>query len=595
MKTVTTIVLGTLLGVFSPSLFAKDVEKTVNESTILYKLKKNVKASELKKLNALVNKNTIIEKKEIKGINVKVAKLKNIKGSEAAFSKALMETGAVEYALPDAIIKPQATFADDTDNQWHHNMINSSTAWDYTTGPSDLDTVKVCILDTGVDTDHPDLIDNILLPGYNAYFGEEGNIEDVWGHGTTTAGVIGAVGNNGIGVSGIAWNINILPVQISMGGFSSSASLSTMVNGLTWCADQGAKVANLSYDVAQYAVINDAAQYLRDKGGILFVAAGNSGTNYDLGTYPDYGSFVTVGATDQTDTKSSFSSYGAYVDVVAPGSSIYTTKIGGYTYATGSSYSSPMVAGLAALIYSLNPEFTPAQVESYIFHTAADLGTAGNDNMYGQGRIDAGSAIIHANDGYTWSNILPVAVASADKISGIAPLVVTFNGNDSIDEDGAIISYQWDFGDGSSANGSEYSHVYNNIGTYNVTLTVTDTDSEQSTSIPISIEVAPDLNALNAPSELSAVLEGNNIMLNWNNNTNYDVDFDIYRSKRIKGKYNFELIDTVTMNATAYTDRNIASGSYKYKVQTRVTYKGENFSSEFSDEVAIRVKKVTGK
>jgi len=494
MKPVTTIVISTLLGVFSPSLFANDAEKSVNESTIIYKLKKNVKASELKKLNALVNENTILKRKNIKGINAKVAKLKNIKGSEAAFSKALMETGAVEYAMPDVVVEPLETVPDDTANQWHHNMINSSTAWDYTTGPSDLDAVKVCLLDTGVDTDHPDLIDNILLPGYNAYLGEEGNIEDVWGHGTANAGVIGAVGNNGIGASGMAWNINILPVQINRGAESASTSLSTIVNGITWCADQGAKVVNLSYRVAKYAAIDDAAQYLRDRGGLLFVAAGNSGTNHSTSDYPDYQSFVTVGATDQADAKSSFSDYGPYVVVMAPGNSIYTTKIGGYSYTSGTSYSSPMVAGLAALIYSLNPEFTPAQVETYIFNTTADLGTAGDDDMHGHGRIDAGSAVAYAADGYTWTNIPPVAVASSDKTSGTLPLTVTFNGGNSIDEDGTITSYHWDFGDGNSASGSTVSHTYMSVGTYNTTLTVTDNDSEQSTSIPISIEVASDMN-----------------------------------------------------------------------------------------------------
>jgi len=592
MKFATTIVLGTLLGVSFSSLFACNIANDVCESTIIYKLKKNVKASELKKLNALVNKNTVIKEKEIKRINAKTAKIKNIKGLEAAFSKALMETGAVEYAMPDVIIKPQETVPDDSSNQWHHDMINTPTAWDLTIGPFDLDAVKVCVLDTGVDTDHPDLSENILFPGYNAYLGQEGNIEDVWGHGTNTAGVIGAVGNNGLGASGMAWNINMLPVQINMGAATSSTSLSTIVDGLTWCADQGAKVANLSYAVAKYAVINDAAQYLRDRGGLLVVAAGNSATNHSISDYPDYQSFITVGATDQADVKSSFSDYGPYVDVVAPGNSIYTTKIGGYSYTTGTSYSSPMVAGLAALIYSLNPDFTPAEVENYIFKTAADLGTTGDDDMHGHGRIDAGSAVVYANDGYTWSNIPPIALTSSDETSGTLPLTVTFYGGDSTDGDGTITSYYWDFGDGNSASSSTVSHTYISAGTYNVTLTVTDNDSEQNTSIPISIEVSPDLYALNAPSDLSSVLEGNNVVLNWNDNRNYNVDFDIYRAEKIKGKYNFELIDTVTMNSNTYTDANVAAGSYRYKIQAKVTYNGENFYSDFSNEVSIRVRKI---
>ena len=592
MKSVSAITLSVLLCITSSSLFA-DVNKTVRESTIIYKLKNNVKASELKKLNALVNKNTVFEEKAIKGIKAKVVKVKNIKGSEAIFCKKLRETGAVEYAIPDMVIKPNDTIPDDYIHPWHHEMINLPTAWDYTTGPSVLNAVKVCILDTGVDTDHPDLSENILFPGFNAYFAKEGNIEDAWGHGTATFGVIGAVGNNGIGTTGMAWRINIIPVQINMGALSSSASLSDMIVGLTWCADQGAKVVNLSYGVAQYAVINDAAQYLRDRGGLLFVAAGNAGINHSIIDYPDYKSFITVGATDQTDVKSILSDYGPYVDVMAPGSSIYTTSLGGsYFYGTGTSYSSPMAAGLAALIYSINPDFTPAEVERYIFNTAVDLGVVGNDDVYGYGRIDAGSAVIYATDGFIWPNILPVAVASSDKSVGAFPLTVTFNGEDSTDEDGTITSYSWDFGDSNTTSGSTVSHTYMNVGIYNVTLTVTDNSVAKSTSIPIVIDVTPDLNAINAPSDLSAVLEGSSVVLNWNDNTSYDVYFDIYRAEKIRGKYNFALIDTSTMKANTYTDTDVPIGSYQYKVQASVIYNDENFYSDFSNTTkTVRLKK----
>ena len=299
-------------------LFAGQSE-TVRESTIIYKLKEGATAAELKSFNGLVNRNTIIEEKEIKGLQIKVVKVKGIKGLEKAFSKQLMNTGAVKFAEPDALI-PHAVTPNDTDynSQWHHTTINSPLAWDQTTGAGGLYAVQVCVLDTGVDTDHPDLVENLVLPGYNAQLQVDGNVEDAHGHGTGTSGVVGAVGNNNVGVAGMAWDINIIPVQINISNDNSSAHISTMAVGIEWCADQGGKVANLSYGGAQYSTIDTAAQYLRNRGGLLFMSAGNDGTNNSIEAYPDYTSFVIVGATNSSDTKSSFSEYGPFIDLMAP-------------------------------------------------------------------------------------------------------------------------------------------------------------------------------------------------------------------------------------------------------------------------------------
>ncbi|MFC1844626.1 S8 family serine peptidase [Thermodesulfobacteriota bacterium] len=368
------------------SAFPGNTEK-IRESTIIYKLKENASPAEIKRFNALVNQSSIITKKELKGTKINVVKLKNIRGLEKAFSKKLKETGAVLFAEPDVSI-PHDSVPNDPDFylQWHHQVIGSTLAWDYEQGSA---SVKVCVLDTGVDTDHPDLVGNLVLPGYNSY-DHTTNVEAVLGHGTGTAGTIGAVGNNGIGVAGVAWDIGIVPVKINYDDVDSYAYYSDMVDGIEWCADQeGVKVANLSYGGAQYAGIAEAAQYLRDRGGLLFMSAGNDGTYNNINSYPDYSSFVAVGATDSDDSLSSFSEYGPFVDIVAPGRSIRTTYLdGGYTNYTGTSFSSPMAAGLASLIYSINPEFTPSEVENIIFNTAVDLGDAGEDDLYGHGRIN---------------------------------------------------------------------------------------------------------------------------------------------------------------------------------------------------------------
>jgi len=397
------LILLIVLNFVVPGMLLSKGHEKIRESTIIYKLKEDATPNQLKRFNALVNKKTIIAKKELKGIKLNVAVIKNIKGFEKAFSKKLMDTGAVKFAEPDVSIPPTAIPNDPGyDLQWHHTAIDSPTAWDNIIGPDNLDAVKVCVLDTGVDTDHPDLAGNLLLPGYNVPYAKDDNsttaddnVTDVHGHGTGVTGVIAAVGNNGEGVTGMAWNISVIPVKINYEEEEGYAYISDMADGIKWCADQNVSVANLSYGGAQYQTIDEAAQYLRDKGGLLFMSAGNDGND---SAFPDYTSFVVVGATAEDDNKSDFSNYGPFVDIVAPGEDILTTYLGEelYAYSSGTSFSSPMTAGLAALIYSVNPDFTPAEVENYIFSTAVDLGVEGDDNLTGHGRIDAGAAITAA-------------------------------------------------------------------------------------------------------------------------------------------------------------------------------------------------------
>ena len=580
----------TLVVMFNVIVFGvvfADTIKKVRESTVIYKLKDDATPAQLKKFNALLNKSNTITKKELKGSKVNVVKVKNIKGFEKEFSKKLLDTGAVKFAELDALISPDATPNDLHYNvQWHHTKINSPLAWDSIQGS---DIVKVCVLDTGVDSDHPDLLGNLLLPGYNAYLKVDGNIEDIYGHGSGTAGVIGAVGNNGIGVAGMTWNIKIIPVQINQGNISSSAYISDMAVGIEWCANQGAKVANLSYGGAQYATISEAAQYLRDRGGLLFMSAGNDGTNNSIEAYPDYSSFVVVGSTNLSDVKSDFSEYGPFIDVVAPGESIATTyNDGGYVYYTGTSFSSPMTAGLAALIYAINPDFTPAEVENCIFNTASDLGVVGDDDLYGHGRIDAGFAVTEALN-YLSPNNPPVAVATSNITGGTAPLNVTFDGSQSTDSDGDITSYIWSFGDGNQGSGVTTEHLYEEGGSFHSTLTVIDNRAAQATSTPIVIDVEPNINQIDTPTDLVAVVDEtlNSVTLNWVHNLVNTSSFEIYKAKKVRGKYTFSLLTTTQYAINSYIDTEVDANSYKYKIRA----KGLNpdIYSEYSNEVFVKV------
>ncbi|MEA3372415.1 MAG: PKD domain-containing protein [Campylobacterota bacterium] len=549
----------TAVGIIVPNTISAEKLEKIRESTIVYKLKEDATPEQLKRFNALVKKENIISKKEIKGIKIDVVKFKNIKGFEKAFSEELMATGAVKFALPDASVPHDAIPNDSLyDSQWHHTTINSPEAWDNITGPNDLTAVRVCVLDTGVDTDHPDLVGNLLLPGYNSYLEQDGNVEAILAHGTETIGLVGAVGDNGLGVAGMAWNIQIIPVKINYDDVDSYANYSDMVVGIEWCADQGVKVANLSYGGAHRPDIADAAQYLRDRGGLLFMSAGNDGTYNSIDNYPDYTSFVAVGATedppDNVDLLTDWSEYGPFVDIVAPGSQVYTTDMStdGYGAHSGTSFSSPITAGLAALIYSINPDFTPEQVENFIFNTAVDLGVTGDDDVYGHGRIDAGAAIMAAG-GF---NTLPVSEFIATPVSGVKPLEVSFDASGSYDSDGELVEYNWDFGDNSTGTGVTTSHIYQSNGDFTATLTVIDNEGASNSSTTL-IEVINE-----APTAiLEATPQTGPVPLNVNFNAaaSYDNDGEIVQ-------YNWLFGDGETATGAAATHIYQSSGAFTAKL-----------------------------
>ena len=182
----------------------------------------------------------------------------------------------------------------------------------------------VAVLDSGVDPNHPDL-QGQLVPGWNLY-DNNSNTSDVYGHGTKVAGVIAAASNNAIGVTSLAWNTRIMPVRISLP--NGSAYTSTIASGLTWAADHGARVANISYSISGQATVISAAQYLPGKGWLVCSSAGNDGSNLPTSSTD---AIITVSATDSGDNIASWSSYGDVIDVAAPGDGIWTTLNGGGT------------------------------------------------------------------------------------------------------------------------------------------------------------------------------------------------------------------------------------------------------------------------
>lgn len=333
--------------------------------------------------------------------------------AEQSVMAALAKNPKIDFAELDEAVELSATPNDPKfSSAWHLPKIQAPIAWD----SAKADGVVIAIIDTGVDANHPDLV-NQMLPGWNAV--DQGfDSTDINGHGTAVAGTAAAATNNATGVAGIAWNAQILPVRISNSS-DGYAYLSDIARGLDWAAKNGAKVANISYEVTGSSSVNTAAKLMRSNGGLVVVAGGNSGIDPGLADNPN---MISVSATDSADNKASWSNFGAYIDVAAPGVSILTTSRGGvYGNWSGTSFASPATAGVVALIMGANPSLTPDQVETVLKNSADKLSTT-MPTYFGNGRINAAKAVQLAISSPTRDTLAPTIVINnpinGSKVSG---------------------------------------------------------------------------------------------------------------------------------------------------------------------------------
>ncbi|NBX75354.1 MAG: hypothetical protein EBQ92_02280, partial [Proteobacteria bacterium] len=357
--------------------------------------------------------------REFKSAGARVIQIPNAKNNLELLAHlgALKELEGVEYAYPDYKIRI-SNLPNDSEfgNQWDfHNTgattaagkglvdadIDAPEAWSVSTGSR---SVIVGVIDTGINYNHPDLKDNVWNnPGETGtdssgndkstngidddgngfvddfrgwdFVSNDNDPNDEHGHGTHTAGTIGAVGNNGIGVAGVNWQVSLVPLQI----FDSSGSgdLSGAIAALEYATQMGFPITNNSWGGGGYTqVFEDLLKANRDAGSLFIAAAGNNGSDND--TDPFYpASFqvenvISVAASNNTDQLSSFSNYGATtVHLAAPGENIYSTYAlwSDYYYESGTSMAAPHVAGAAALIKSIWPSASYNEIKNKILES----------------------------------------------------------------------------------------------------------------------------------------------------------------------------------------------------------------------------------
>jgi len=302
----------------------------------------------------------------------------------------LTASGLIETVHKNYLYQPEAVPNDPLFSREDHlAQIRAAQAWDVSVGSA---AVPIAIVDTGVDSHHPDLADKII-DGWNIYDGNA-DFADVLGHGTLVAGVAAAASNNGLGVAGVAWDCPILAVRV--GNADGQSTGRHIAAGILWAVAHGARVINVSFaPLWSDRIVRSAAQQAFNRGCVVVISSGNAGgTNTAVG----YDEALFVGAVNPTNQIASFSDRGPFVDLVAPGTGIRSTTRGGdYGMANGTSFSAPIVSGVVALAWSVQPDLRPVSIQDVLLRSVVDLGDPGKDSTYGAGAVDAAAAVTRAS------------------------------------------------------------------------------------------------------------------------------------------------------------------------------------------------------
>ena len=351
--------------------------------------------------------------------NLTLVNMENVAFMEPAMSTLLMNPN-VEFVEQDKVFVAQQTEVIPNDSGfsqcWGHRNtgasgglvnfdMNTTNAWDITQGAA---SIRVLVFETGIQQDHPDINQvagrDFTTGAVNGVAGG-GPSNSCDNHGTAVAGCISGIINNSIGTVGVAPNCKVISAKVGIAVSPCNGSwqgqTSWTVNAINWGIANGVRVTNNSNDYgAESTAMTNAYVAARNAGVVNFASSGNSG-NMTIGFPARSTGVVAVGASSRNGQRASFSSYGSKLAFVAPGQSIYTTDrtgssgygTGDYTTIDGTSFSSPYAAGVAALILSVNPSLSAAQVESIMQTTCRDIGAAGFDTLTGWGMLNAETAV----------------------------------------------------------------------------------------------------------------------------------------------------------------------------------------------------------
>ncbi len=373
----------------------------------------------------------------------KIYKLKDPGFNLQDWQTIVLEIPEVEWAEPNYLLQASYLPSDPYyHEQWYLDKVKAPQAWDLTKGGSE--DIIIAVLDTGVDIDHPDLKDNIWvnldeLKGDGIDNDNNGYIDDFNGwdfvqnvpnpkpkfdkeyteggihHGTLVSGIAAAIGNNLEGVVGVAWKSKIMPLRVL--NSEGTGSIEDVIQAVNYAVDNGVKIINLSFvGTNKSYFLAEALKEAWRKGVLIVAAAGNetTGESVNLNENPNYpicldedeeNFIIGVAAVDNTDHKALFSDYGSNcVDISAPGMRIYGPLVynpnydfkeyyGGYW--SGTSISAPIVSGLAALVWSINPLFSHKQVQDFILNQTDEIDSINPDFVgeLGRGRVNVYKAV----------------------------------------------------------------------------------------------------------------------------------------------------------------------------------------------------------
>jgi thermitase len=386
---------------------------------LLVGFKKGVSTDRQQRLLAAFDGRISQRFKSIRGGRLVVVRPRSGRATDA-LRKRLARSDEVAYAEPDFFLFSSATKTPDdpfyplqyalVDSPSDHD-IDAPTAWGTRSSCA-----KVAILDTGIDTDHPDLKSNVYKSedkpnndkdddkngyvddtyGYNTIKGK-GSGEDDNGHGTHVSGIVAGRGNNDTGVSGTCWSSKLLAVKFM--NSKGKGSTSDAIEGIDYAVKQGFKIINCSFgSSSKSSSLHDAVDYAQDHNTLLVVAAGNDSENIDKhplypASYTD-SNILAVAASTSDDELADFSNFGSTaVDVAAPGENIYSTYLnGGYRTLSGTSMAAPYTAGVAALLRKQESDATYGNLRYAIRHKV-DKPPALNGKVAYDGRLNAEKAL----------------------------------------------------------------------------------------------------------------------------------------------------------------------------------------------------------